>query len=191
MKAKAAIEKNPGRKQIRQYLCVGVFAVLLAVLLCTVEKAEIYGSSMEPTLMEGDDILVEKLSYQIRSPQRFDIVIFRYRDGKSDEGYRLYAKRIIGLPGETIQIIAGEVYLNGERLSEPQVSEPVLKPGRAAFPVILGEDEYFLLGDNRNASADSRSSDIGNVHKSSILGRVMFRIGSTEGKAKDEKEKLR
>lgn len=188
MKARAETKKNPGKKQNKQSLCVGLLAVVLAVLLCTLEKAEIYGNSMEPALMEGDDVLVEKLSYLISSPRRFDIVIFRYRDGKNDKENRLYAKRVIGLPGETIQIIAGEVYLNGERLSEPQVSEPVLKPGRAVLPVTLGEEEYFLLGDNRNASADSRSSDIGNVHKRSILGRVLFRLGGAEEREKDKKE---
>lgn len=149
-----------------------LFAVVLALLMCMVEKADIYGDSMRPLLHDGDCVLVEKLSYVFGSPKRFDVVVFRYQR----EENRLYAKRIIGLPGETVQIIEGEVYIDGSKLEEPGEYEEILNPGRAILPATLGEDEYFLLGDNRNHSADSRSFDIGNVKRDALIGRVFLRL---------------
>lgn len=168
------MNKNKGKEITRRKyrkVVIAVFILFLAAVLYLVEKADIYGESMSPSLLDGDCVLVEKLSYLVREPRRFDVVVFRYRD---EEEY--YTKRIIGLPKETVQIIDGEVYINGERLEEPREREKILDPGRAENPVVLGEDEYFLLGDNRNHSADSRNSDIGNVKKSRFRGRVFLRL---------------
>lgn len=168
------MDKNKGKEIKRgKYRNIGiaVFILFLAAVLVLVEKADIYGDSMSPSLLDGDCVLVEKLSYLVRKPRRFDMVVFRYRDENE-----YYTKRIIGLPEETVQIIDGEVYINGERLEEPEKREKILEPGRAENPIVLGEDEYFLLGDNRNHSADSRNSDIGNVKKSRFRGRVFLRL---------------
>ena len=146
-------------------------AVLSSLTLCTVKKANVYGNSMAPFLNEGDCVLVNRVSYLIGKPKRFDVVVFRYRNSE-----RTYIKRIVGLPGETIQIVNGVVMVNGENLEEPTERDLILESGRAVNPVLLGNNEYFLLGDNRNNSSDSRNTDIGNVKKSELIGRVCLRF---------------
>lgn len=126
---------------------------------------------MTPFLNDGDCILVERFSYLYKKPERFDVVVFCYRNSE-----RTYIKRIIGLPGETVQIVNGVVMINGEELKESTNRDLILNPGRAENPVLLGNDEYFLLGDNRNNSSDSRNTDIGNVKKSELIGRVFIRL---------------
>lgn len=151
-----------------------VFLVTIAVLssltLCMVEKAKVYGNSMTPFLSDGDSVLIEKFSCLLGKPKRFDVVVFCCQNSG-----RTYIKRIVGLPGETVQIIDGAVMINGERLKEPTERDLIANPGRAANPVLLENDEYFLLGDNRNNSSDSRNTDIGNVKKSELIGRVIIR----------------
>lgn len=150
---------------------IASLAVLSALTFCMVEKATVYGNSMTPSLNDGDYVLVNRFSYLIGKPKRFDVVVFRYQNSE-----RTYIKRIIGLPGETVQIVDGAVIINGEILEEPTERDLILEPGRAVNPVLLGDDEYFLLGDNRNDSSDSRNTDIGNVKKSELIGRVCLRF---------------
>jgi signal peptidase I len=104
---------------------------------------------------------------------RFDIIVF-YPYGRENEEY--YVKRVIGLPGETVQIIGSKIYVNGQELEENYGKEPMDDPGRAEQLVTLGDDEYFVLGDNRNISKDSRSDEVGNVAKENIGGKVVLRI---------------
>ena len=129
---------------------------------------------MLPTLYEDDNLIVDKISYRFRDPKRFEIVVFPYR--YAEDTY--YIKRIIGLPGETVQIIDGYVYIDGERLDESYGLEVIEanRYGIAAEPVELGEDEYFVLGDNRNHSADSRETNVGVLHKEEFIGRAWIRI---------------
>ena len=115
-------------------------------------------------LFDGDHLYVEKISYRFDILKRFDIIFYPY--GRENEDY--YVKRIIGLPGETIQIVDGKIYINGEVLEENYGNEPILNPGRTAQPITLEEDEYFVLGDNRNISKDSRYPIVGNVKKKNI-----------------------
>ena len=115
-------------------------------------------------------VLVNQLSYDLGKPDRFDVVVFRREDGKAN------IKRIIGLPGETVQIRGGQVYINGEVLPDERELGTVSLAGLAENPITLGEDEYFLLGDNQNSSEDSRFSNVGNVKEDQILGKVWFRI---------------
>ena len=107
----------------------------------------------KPTLSNNDNLIVDKISYRFKDPQRFDIIVFPFQ---YDENV-YYIKRIIGLPGETVQIgTDGTIYIDGQVLEEGYGKEVMLSPGRAGEPITLGEDEYFVLGDNRNNSSDSR-----------------------------------
>ena len=127
---------------------------------------------MENTLSHGDNLIVDKITYRFSSPKRFDIIVFPFR--YEDNVY--YIKRIIALPGETIQIRDGEIYIDGEILYESYGREVMKSAGLAADPVTLGEDEYFVLGDNRNDSTDSRDPNVSLIHRDEIIGRAWLRI---------------
>lgn len=137
------------------------------------------GPSMEPTLSDGDSIIIERLSYYFSKPKRYDVVVFPVSsietDGEKELTY--YVKRVIGLPGETLQIRNGKVYIDGKLLEDDTycLSE-ILDGGMATNPVTMGQDEYFVLGDNRNMSTDSRNEYVGLVRGKDILGEVCFRI---------------
>ena len=130
----------------------------------------IAGHSMAPLLTSEDVVLMDRLAYDFGHPGRVDVVVFQREDQK------MKVKRVIGLPGETVQIKNDEIYIDGEKLKEPAGLSRVSLAGLAEKPVKLGEDEYFLLGDNRDSSEDSRFSNIGNVSGSQIQGKVWFRI---------------
>lgn len=137
------------------------------------------GESMEPTLSDGDSVIIQKFSYYIKDPERYDVIVFPVKDAESGEENKksYYVKRIIGLPGETVQIQDGYVYINGKKLtSDKYCLSRMLDAGKAEAPVTLGDDEFFVLGDNRNMSTDSRSSYVGMVKKKDISGEVFFRL---------------
>ena len=136
------------------------------------QRTEVSGSSMETTLSDKDQLIVDKMTYRFRDPKRYDIVVFPYQ--YQDNTY--YIKRIIGLPGETVQILSGMVYIDGMRLDEHYGNELMENPGIAEEPLTLGEDEYFVLGDNRNNSSDSRASDVGLIHRKDLIGRAWIRV---------------
>jgi signal peptidase I len=127
---------------------------------------------MYPTLEDGDNLLIDKISYRFQEPERFDIIVFQYPHAQDT----YYIKRIIGLPGETVLIQDGQIYINGELLEDPYGAEPMENPGRAYRQITLGPGEYFVLGDNRNVSSDSRDSSVGNVTTEQIVGKVFLRI---------------
>lgn len=155
------------------FYAILVFVCIYILPNFVLQRTIVDGTSMMDTLNDADHLFVEKLSYRFDALKRFDIIVF-YPYGRENEDY--YIKRIIGLPGETIQIIGSDIYINGEILEEDYGKDPIVDPGRAAEPIILGEDEYFVLGDNRSISKDSRSEEVGNVHKEDIGGRAIFRI---------------
>ena len=130
------------------------------------------GESMKNTLDHGDQLIVDKITYRFRDPERFDIIVFPFHYKENT----YYIKRIIGLPGETVQIVDGDIYIDGEILEENYGKEVIENPGRAAEPIVLGDDEYFVLGDNRNNSSDSRVEKVGNIKRSDIIGRAWVRI---------------
>ena len=136
------------------------------------QRTEVSGSSMETTLSDKDQLVVDKMTYRFRDPKRYDIVVFPYQ--YQDNTY--YIKRIIGLPGETVQILSGMVYIDGMRLDEHYGNEIMENPGIAEEALTLGEDEYFVLGDNRNNSSDSRASDVGLIHRKDLIGRAWIRV---------------
>lgn len=152
---------------------LALFAAAAYLLIhFVVQRVDVYGSSMAPALESGDVLLVEKLTPRLGRLKRFDVIVFSYRYRKN----QYYTKRIIALPGETIQIVDGNILIDGQILLEDFGTEPIEKGKRASEPVTLGENEYFVLGDNRNHSSDSRDWDIGNLKREEILGRVFFRI---------------
>ena len=166
------------KKNLRQ----GVgFLLYLAVLCCLTfavihfvgQRTVVIGPSMQLTLYEGDNLIVDKISYRFHEPERFDIIVFPYQ--YKEDTY--FIKRIIGMPGETVQITdKGEILINGEELVESYGREVIKDPGLASDPVTLGEDEYFVMGDNRNYSKDSRFPDVGNIRRADIIGKAWLRI---------------
>lgn len=156
------------------YLLCVLGAVWLVITFVG-QRTEVEGASMENTLHNGDNLIVDKLSYRFHDPERFDIIVFPFQF--QDNTY--YIKRIIGLPGETVQIMDdGSIYINGKKLEENYGME-VIKPetiGRAAEPIELGDDEYFVMGDNRNNSSDSRTDMVGNIKRENIIGKAWLRI---------------
>ncbi len=136
------------------------------------QRTRVSGHSMEATLQDGDNLIVDKLSYHFREPERFEIIVFPYRHKENT----YYIKRIIGLPGETVQVNGGYVYINGEMLDENYGLETMNDAGIASEPIELGEDEYFVLGDNRNHSSDSRDPSVGVLHRDELIGRAWVRI---------------
>lgn len=129
------------------------------------------GESMEPTLKSGDRVLINRLVYQVKSPSYGDLIVFK---PNGNENAHYYIKRVVGKPGDTVTIQSGRVFVNGELLNETVQTESMQDAGLAEDGVKLGEDEYFVLGDNRNNSEDSRSANIGNIKKDDILGKAWF-----------------
>lgn len=161
-------------KELAGWLLYIVLIIALTWIVVTFvgQRTEVSGSSMETTLSDKDQLIVDKMTYRFRDPKRYDIVVFPYQ--YQDNTY--YIKRIIGLPGETVQILSGMVYIDGMRLDEHYGNELMENPGIAEEPLTLGEDEYFVLGDNRNNSSDSRASDVGLIHRKDLIGRAWIRV---------------
>ncbi|WP_022751224.1 signal peptidase I [Eubacterium sp. 14-2] len=150
-----------------------VFLVTYLVIHYVGQRTQVSGTSMEYTLSDGDNLIVDKISYRFHEPERFDIIVFPFR--YKEDTY--YIKRIIGLPGETVQIDdEGNIYIDGEVLEESYGREIILDPGEAASPIELGDGEYFVLGDNRNASSDSRDPSVGKILREDIIGRAWLRL---------------
>ena len=171
---KGAGQKVDMKKEILSWVFYIAFVLVLTWVIITFvgQRTRVDGRSMMNTLHDGDNLIVEKLSYRFSDPKRFDIIVFP-PTGKKE----YYIKRIIGLPGETVQIDEnGNIYINGELLEENYGAETIQNPGRAAKPITLGDDEYFVMGDNRNNSKDSRSEEVGNVKRSQIIGRAWLHI---------------
>ncbi|HHU71597.1 MAG TPA: signal peptidase I [Clostridiales bacterium] len=139
----------------------------------TVEKTDMVGSSMEETLYDGDSIIINKFSYRFTDPERFDIIVFK-QSGK-EHGYYNF-KRIIGLPGETLQFKDDNIYINGEIIEEEINVVPMINYGLAQEEITLEDNEYFVLGDNRNNSEDSRFASIGNIRREEIIGKAFLRL---------------
>ncbi len=135
------------------------------------QRTVVQGQSMENTLFNHDNLIIDKLSYHFVNPKRFDIIVFPV---ESSEKY--YIKRIIGLPGETVQIMSGNIYINSEPLEESYGKEIMNYSGIASKPITLEENEYFVLGDNRNHSSDSRDPNVGIILEDSIIGKAWIRI---------------
>lgn len=150
-----------------------VFVCIYVLPNYVIQRTIVDGTSMENTLHNNEQLFVEKISYRFNKLNRFDIIVF-YPYGRKNKDY--YVKRIIGLPGETVQIKGSKIYINNKVLKEHYGKEPIEDPGRAAKPIKLKNDEYFVMGDNRNISKDSRYPSVGNVKRANIGGKVFLRI---------------
>lgn len=170
--------ENKMKSVLKEILSISIYLLLVfcaAYLIVTYvgQRTQVSGSSMETTLSDGDHLIVDKISYRFDDPERFDIIVFPFQ--YDTDTY--YIKRIIGMPGETVQIDeSGNIYIDGELLEESYGREVIQNSGRADDPIMLGEDEYFVMGDNRNNSSDSRDPSVGNIHRSDIIGRAFIRI---------------
>lgn len=166
-------DENPLLRNIIHWITdiIVVIAFAWFVVNSFMNQTVINGHSMSPTLGAEDMCLINKLAYDFGDPKRFDIVVF-----EKDDSSRLNVKRIVGLPGETIQILGGEIYINNYRLDTDGRIGNIALPGIAENPVVLADDEYFLIGDNTDSSEDSRFSNIGNVKRENIKGKIWFRL---------------
>ena len=153
------------------YIAV-ILGITYLIITYVGQRTRVSGDSMESTLHSGDNLIVDKLSYHFREPERYEIIVFPYRY----EENTFYIKRIVGLPGETNQIKDGYLYIDGERADENYGLERMNKAGIAADEIKLGEDEYFVLGDNRNGSSDSRDPSVVILKREEIIGRAWVRI---------------
>jgi signal peptidase I len=153
-------------------ILVLIFAFLVFIIPNYImQRTYVDGQSMENTLHGGEYVLREKVTNYFSNPERFDIIVFY-----SDVLEKDCIKRVIGLPGEKVQIIGTDIYINDEKLEESFGKDPISDPGIANDPITLGEDEYFVLGDNREESLDSRAEGIGPVKKEDMDGRALLRI---------------
>ncbi|MCC2163850.1 signal peptidase I [Brotaphodocola catenula] len=130
------------------------------------------GPSMQPLLNSGDVVLINRMAYDFGKPDRMDVVVYEREDQKTN------VKRVIGIPGDTVHIQNGTVYINGEVFEE---AGTVSLAGLAETPITLDEKEYFLLGDNRESSEDSRFVNVGNIREEQIIGKVWLRIAPLSG----------
>ncbi len=166
------------KKVLKEILSTSLYLLIVLCLTYIVihfvgQRTQVSGGSMETTLSENDNLIVDKLTYRFREPKRFDIIVFPFQYAKDT----YYIKRIIGMPGETIFIDEeGSIYIDGEILEENYGKEVIKDAGRAYEPITLGEDEYFVMGDNRNNSQDSRDPSVGNISGKDIIGRAWIRI---------------
>jgi len=158
---------------------IWTFKISVACLLAFVcvwyfgQQVSTVGDSMKPVLNNGDVVLVNRIIYNATTPKRGDIIIFK---PKGNENIHYYTKRIIGLPGESIEIMENRIYIDGEKLEEEYDTTDIDDVGIVDEKIQLAGDEYFVLGDNRASSEDSRNADVGNVKREYIYGKAWFVI---------------
>lgn len=176
-------EKKIKPGTIREWLgvlfwCVVAIIVAFVLVFLFGNRCVVIGSSMYPTYTNGQDVFVNKIAYLVFNPKRGDVIAF-YPNGNED--LHCYVKRVVGLPGETIRISNGAIYIDGERLDEEYCGRGDIEEGGiASEDLLLGEHEFFVIGDNYNNSEDSRSGNIGTVMKDYIFGEVWFHLSKDD-----------
>ncbi|MDC7295150.1 signal peptidase I [Butyrivibrio sp. DSM 10294] len=168
-------------QEIFSWIMVSVLAVFMAFVIVTAfgMQVKVIGDSMEPTIGNGQGVLVNRLVFKLFGPKEGDVVIF-LPNGNTNSHY--YVKRVVACPGDKVQIIDGSLYVNGQQTeSEKDEYDKMEDAGIAASELKLGSGEYFLLGDNRNSSEDSRSANIGVVTTKMMVGKAWFKLGGQQG----------
>ena len=155
-----------------------VVVAAYVLVICMGTRTTVVGQAMAESLSNGDQVLINKLKYVITDPKRGEVVVF-LPNGNEKSHY--YVRRVVGVPGDTVQIKDGALYINGDLAEEVVRVSSMEESGIAESVIKLGEDEYFVLGDNRNNSEDSRYANIGNVKKEYIIGKAWFRIDAEDG----------
>lgn len=188
------------KSKIRKKLILRILLILVEIILTVLlayaithyglERMTVSGEYMSPTLLDGDEIMIDRMRYRVFSIRRNDIVVVQH-NGSEHNYYTI--ERVIGMPGEKIRIEEGEVYINGKKLKEKYDFPKMENGGLALEEITIEEDEYFMLCDNRNECEDSRNANIGNVHKQYIIGNAWLRTNSLalishiDGYAKEKK----
>ena len=158
-------------KWVFEIIVTLVFAVLVAI--SAFQTVTLQESAMEPTYSVSEKFFVNRALYKISSPKRGDVIVFKT---SASDSAALHIRRVIGLPGETVQVKDGKIYINGKVCEENGAYQDMTDGGLANSAITLESGEYFVLGDNRNNSEDSRFSDIGNISKKYIVGKVWFTV---------------
>ena len=162
------------------YLISGLIWTVKITLVCLLaffvvwffgKQVSVVGDSMQPAVKNGDVVLVNRVIYNAVTPDRGEVIVFK---PQGNDNLHYYVKRVIGLPGETIEIRENEIYIDGKLLKEDYEVTEMTDPGLAAQAITLGEDEYFVLGDDRENSEDSRHEEVGNVKRRYIYGKAWF-----------------
>lgn len=178
-------EQTTGRKKKeKKSMPIALQLVLLVVMVVVLRNVMgtvlVKGSSMEPNFNHGDLVFINKLSTSVGSPDYGDVVICKLDEGS---GYENIIKRVIGLPGDEIDIVENEddeevydLYVNGEYIEEDFLGEPMMTDGNIEYPFEVPENSYFVMGDNRNESLDSRRESVGAIHKDDLMGKVVLRL---------------
>lgn len=148
---------------------VGVILLAWLIVQFCFQTVTVRGESMEPTYRDGENVLVNKIEYRLSDPKRMDSVVLELENGSTTH---YTVKRVIACPGETIQILDGKVFINGEE-TDCGFEEEILSSGLAAYEITLEKEEYFVMGDNCNNSEDSRVANIGNIKRAQIVGKVI------------------
>jgi len=167
-------EGAPFIMQILHFIWDLGLALLVVYLIITfvIQNTKVSGSSMEPTLHHHDAVIINKWIYYLKDPQQGDIIIFPYQGDPSKK----YIKRIIALPGDLLDIQEGNIYINGKKLEESYITESWIVKGNVVYPFSVPDDHYFVMGDHRDHSADSRFEEVGTVKKNQIIGKAWVRI---------------
>ena len=172
--------KKKEKKSMPFWMQLVLLVVMVVVLRNVMGTVLVKGASMEPNFNHGDFVFINKLSTSIGAPDYGDVVICKLDEGS---GYENIIKRVIGLPGDEIDIVENEddedvydLYVNGEHIEEDFLGEPMMTDGNIEYPFEVPENSYFVMGDNRNESLDSRRESVGAIHKDDLMGKVVLRL---------------
>ena len=172
--------KKKEKKSMPLVLQLVLLVVMVVVLRNVMGTVLVKGSSMEPNFNHGDLVFVNKLSTSVGSPDYGDVVICKLDEGSS---YENIIKRVVGLPGDEVVIAEKDteeevydLYINGELIEEPFLGEPMESDGNIEYPFVVPENSYFVMGDNRNESLDSRRASVGAIQKDNLEGKVVLRL---------------
>ena len=163
-------------KEILSWIIITCLAIMLAFIIVYLYGTRVgnVGDSMEPTIANGQGLLVDRTAYKVLRPKKNDIIVFLPNGNKNSH---FYVKRVVAVSGERVQIMDGELYINGKlQEDEEGLYDKMEDGGIAVSEIKLGKGEYFVLGDNRNGSEDSRNPDIGIVKDNMIVGKAWYKL---------------